>query len=91
MSILLVYMLLNSPQDLRRHGRAEPLRRYHLVRSFSPPRSMKSATHEHDRDAAAALVGSLGLVPSVNAGDSFVMGEPYATPPLSSMSIRSDH
>ncbi|KAM5535718.1 hypothetical protein V8D89_010705 [Ganoderma adspersum] len=27
-------------------------------------------------DAAAALVGSLGLVPSVNAGDSFVMGEP---------------
>lgn len=28
------------------------------------------------RDAAAALVGSLGLVPSINAGDSFVMGEP---------------
>ena len=28
------------------------------------------------RDAAAALVGSLGLVPSVNAGDTFVMGEP---------------
>ncbi|KIM67884.1 hypothetical protein SCLCIDRAFT_13956 [Scleroderma citrinum Foug A] len=27
-------------------------------------------------DAAAALVGSLGLVPSVNAGDMFVMGEP---------------
>ncbi|KZV69253.1 mitochondrial NAD-homo-isocitrate dehydrogenase LysB [Peniophora sp. CONT] len=27
-------------------------------------------------DAAAALVGSLGLVPSVNAGDRFVMGEP---------------
>ncbi|KAH9843991.1 homoisocitrate dehydrogenase [Rhodofomes roseus] len=27
-------------------------------------------------DAAAALVGSLGLVPSVNAGDNFVMGEP---------------
>jgi homoisocitrate dehydrogenase len=27
-------------------------------------------------DAAAALVGSLGLVASVNAGDSFVMGEP---------------
>lgn len=27
-------------------------------------------------DAAAALVGSLGVVPSVNAGDSFVMGEP---------------
>ena len=29
------------------------------------------------RDAAAALVGSLGLVPSINAGDHFVMGEPY--------------
>ncbi|TKY90303.1 hypothetical protein EX895_000301 [Sporisorium graminicola] len=27
-------------------------------------------------DAAAALVGSLGLVPSVNAGDDFFMGEP---------------
>ncbi|KAI3612577.1 homoisocitrate dehydrogenase [Moniliophthora roreri] len=27
-------------------------------------------------DAAAALVGSLGLVPSVNAGDNFVIGEP---------------
>lgn len=27
-------------------------------------------------DAAAALVGSLGLVPSVNAGDNFIMGEP---------------
>lgn len=30
----------------------------------------------HHSDAAAALVGSLGLVPSVNAGDNFVMGEP---------------
>ncbi|KAG8818958.1 homoisocitrate dehydrogenase [Serendipita sp. 411] len=27
-------------------------------------------------DAAAALVGSLGVVPSVNAGDNFVIGEP---------------
>jgi len=27
-------------------------------------------------DAAAALVGSLGLIPSINAGDHFVMGEP---------------
>ncbi len=27
-------------------------------------------------DGAAALVGSLGLVPSVNAGDGFVIGEP---------------
>lgn len=31
------------------------------------------------RDAAAALVGSLGLIPSINAGDNFVMGEPYVT------------
>lgn len=29
------------------------------------------------RDGAAALVGSLGLVPSINAGDDFIMGEPY--------------
>jgi homoisocitrate dehydrogenase len=28
------------------------------------------------RDAAAALVGSLGLIPSINAGNDFVMGEP---------------
>jgi len=28
-------------------------------------------------DAAAALVGSLGLIPSINAGDTFVMGEPF--------------
>ena len=27
-------------------------------------------------DAAAALVGSLGVVPSANVGDSFVVGEP---------------
>lgn len=27
-------------------------------------------------DGAAALVGSLGLVPSVNASDSFILGEP---------------
>lgn len=33
-------------------------------------------------DAAAALVGSLGLVPSVNAGDNFVMGEPYVDNPF---------
>jgi homoisocitrate dehydrogenase len=30
-------------------------------------------------DAAAALVGSLGVVPSINAGDNFVMGEPYVS------------
>lgn len=28
------------------------------------------------RDGAAALVGSLGVVPSINTGDEFVMGEP---------------
>lgn len=28
-------------------------------------------------DAAAALVGSLGVVPSVNASDNFFLGEPY--------------
>lgn len=33
-----------------------------------------------NRDGAAALVGSLGLVPSINAGDDFVMGEPYVFP-----------
>ena len=43
---------------------------------LSPKRSMYMSTHELGRDAAAALVGSLGLVPSVNAGDNFVMGEP---------------
>ena len=37
-------------------------------------------------DAAAALVGSLGVVPSVNAGDTFVMGEPYV-PPIASAAI----
>jgi hypothetical protein len=36
-------------------------------------------------DAAAALVGSLGVVPSVNAGDAFVIGEPY----VSSLPIKS--
>jgi isocitrate dehydrogenase len=30
----------------------------------------------YNSDAAAALVGSLGVVPSVNSGDNFVMGEP---------------
>lgn len=40
-------------------------------------------------DAAAALVGSLGLVPSVNAGDSFVMGEPVhgSAPDIAGQSI----
>lgn len=41
------------------------------------------------RDAAAALVGSLGLVPSVNAGDKFVMGEPVhgSAPDIAGKSI----
>lgn len=39
------------------------------------PALFHSSTHHSD--AAAALVGSLGLVPSVNAGDTFVIGEPY--------------
>ena len=40
-------------------------------------------------DAAAALVGSLGLVPSINAGDSFVMGEPVhgSAPDIAGKSI----
>ncbi|KAF9652114.1 Isocitrate/isopropylmalate dehydrogenase [Thelephora ganbajun] len=40
-------------------------------------------------DAAAALVGSLGLVPSVNAGDTFVMGEPVhgSAPDIAGKSI----
>ena len=29
-------------------------------------------------DGAAALVGSLGLVPSVNVGDAFIMGKPVS-------------
>lgn len=39
------------------------------------------------RDGAAALVGSLGLVPSINAGDNFVMGEPYVFLPSASSKI----
>ncbi|KDQ29083.1 hypothetical protein PLEOSDRAFT_1038313 [Pleurotus ostreatus PC15] len=40
-------------------------------------------------DAAAALVGSLGLVPSINAGDDFVMGEPVhgSAPDIAGQSI----
>jgi len=40
-------------------------------------------------DAAAALVGSLGLVPSVNAGDTFIMGEPVhgSAPDIAGQSI----
>ena len=37
----------------------------------------------------SSLVGSLGLVPSVNAGDNFVMGEPYVTPLLPCGSLSS--
>lgn len=48
--------------------------------SFSHPPETKDETYENNpyRDAAAALVGSLGLIPSINAGNNFVMGEPYA-------------
>jgi homoisocitrate dehydrogenase len=40
-------------------------------------------------DAAAALVGSLGLVPSINTGDTFVMGEPVhgSAPDIAGLSI----
>ncbi|TDL29297.1 mitochondrial NAD-homo-isocitrate dehydrogenase LysB [Rickenella mellea] len=40
-------------------------------------------------DAAAALVGSLGLIPSINAGDTFVMGEPVhgSAPDIAGKSI----
>ena len=46
-------------------------------------------THISTRDAAAALVGSLGLVPSINAGDTFVMGEPVhgSAPDIAGQSI----
>jgi len=48
------------------------------VRSINTPQTNNTLTRSHRRrDAAAALVGSLGVVPSVNAGDTFVMGEPY--------------
>lgn len=40
-------------------------------------------------DAAAALVGSLGVVPSVNAGDTFVIGEPYVTFVISIITLTS--
>lgn len=48
--------------------------------SFSQPPATKDETNKNNlyRDAAAALVGSLGLIPSINAGSDFVMGEPYA-------------
>ena len=48
--------------------------------SFSQPYEIKDKTNKNNlyRDAAAALVGSLGLIPSINGGNDFVMGEPYA-------------
>lgn len=46
--------------------------------------SIQQEIHYFTSDAAAALVGSLGVVPSVNAGDTFVMGEPYVTVPVAS-------
>jgi hypothetical protein len=62
-------------QDLRRYGCAQPVWRYTFV-SFLFLVSLFQNTHLSASDAAAALVGSLGVVPSVNAGDTFVMGEP---------------
>jgi len=40
-------------------------------------------------DGAAALVGSLGLIPSVNAGDTFIMGEPVhgSAPDIAGLNI----
>lgn len=40
------------------------------------PYAVSSNVQHFHSDAAAALVGSLGVVPSVNASDTFVMGEP---------------
>lgn len=42
------------------------------------------------RDAAAALVGSLGVIPSINAGDDFVMGEPYVFSGMRSIYLLSE-
>jgi homoisocitrate dehydrogenase len=46
---------------------------------LSQQAEIQNETDENNsyRDAAAALVGSLGLIPSINAGNDFVMGEPY--------------
>lgn len=63
-------------QHLRCYGCSKLVRRHHFVSAAFLANRAVSLTASH-RDAAAALVGSLGLVPSVNAGDSFVMGEPY--------------
>jgi hypothetical protein len=61
-------------QDLRRDGRAKPIRRHYLV-SVLRMKNLSSRRFSCS-DAAAALVGSLGLVPSINAGDDFIIGEP---------------
>lgn len=50
-------------------SRERPSAQMHLVQ-------VDQSAHLVIRDGAAALVGSLGLVPSINAGDNFVMGEP---------------
>lgn len=62
---------------------------YGDILSYVPiktPEQHANLTLPHS-DAAAALVGSLGVVPSVNAGDTFVMGEPYV-PLFSSLQPR---
>lgn len=81
-----IYLTSSPPfQDLRRDGRSQSLRRYPFVRPFACSRCTLitlAHTYVNHRDAAAALVGSLGVVPSVNAGDSFVMGEPCVPVPF---------
>lgn len=80
--------ILKFDQNIRRNGRAEPLRRHSLVRQIHlSARVHRTHIAYTCSDAAAALVGSLGVVPSVNAGDTFIMGEPcvprYIHPQLS--------
>ena len=48
-----------------------------IISYVYPLRSGSRALIFRVSDAAAALVGSLGLIPSINAGDNFVMGEPF--------------
>lgn len=54
--------------------------------TFRPPTIFLPLTPS---DGAAALVGSLGLVPSVNAGDNFIMGEPFVRSFLALPSVSS--
>ena len=65
-----------SIQGVWCNGRTKPLRRYPLVRPSILSWKTILTNVVDNRDAAAALVGSLGLIPSINKGDKFVMGEP---------------